>query len=419
MFIRTLLVLLAVSPAAFAARNVSISLRQSAEFVRGNNPDLIAARLRIEEAKGRLLGAGRLANPDLGLGLTHDRRFQEATVGVSFDQKFPVTARLRLEKALSSKLVEAAELEVREMEREVIAEAQTLVVKLLAIDSQRTLRKRQTELATKLSAFVTDRSNKGEISPLDAAQAQVDSQRLILEGRKLEAERVSLVGELKPKLGVAAGDTLSVAGELPLTVVPSGASWRQRPDYQLAITNEAAAATGVDLAKSTKWDDITAGAMWEGERMEDAPGGLEKTGFLGLRISIPLPIWNRNQGEIAEKQAAAIRAQLERGALASNIGNQVAAARAEMLANSDLATETREKLLPLVQQQTDRLEKAYETGQVDLLTVLRAREQRLQLESAVLDATRDFHLARIRFEAATGQHAPAAPKAPGSARASK
>jgi cobalt-zinc-cadmium efflux system outer membrane protein len=78
-----------------------------------------------------------------------------------------------------------------------------------------------------------------------------------------------------------------------------------------------------------------------------------------------------------------------------------------MQANADLAHETRDKLLPLVIEQTDKLEKAYEQGQTNLLTILRAREQRLQLEAAALDAVRDFHLARIRYEAATGKHAPA------------
>jgi cobalt-zinc-cadmium efflux system outer membrane protein len=78
-----------------------------------------------------------------------------------------------------------------------------------------------------------------------------------------------------------------------------------------------------------------------------------------------------------------------------------------MEANVKLARETKDTLLPLVMQQTDRLESAYKSGQADLLMVLRAREQRLQLESAVLDATRDFHLARIRYESAVGTHAPA------------
>jgi cobalt-zinc-cadmium efflux system outer membrane protein len=80
-----------------------------------------------------------------------------------------------------------------------------------------------------------------------------------------------------------------------------------------------------------------------------------------------------------------------------------------MQASHDLARETRDKLLPLVIEQTGKLEKAYESGQTDLLTILRAREQRLQLEAAALDAVRDFHLARIRYEAAIGKHAPATP----------
>jgi cobalt-zinc-cadmium efflux system outer membrane protein len=171
--------------------------------------------------------------------------------------------------------------------------------------------------------------------------------------------------------------------------------------------SEDAARSEIDLAKAKKWEDIGVGLMWEGERMEDAPDGLERTGFLGFQVRIPLPFWNKNQGEIAEKTAAAQRAVLETKALASIITNEAASARAEMEANAKLAGDTKDKLLPLVLQQTERLENAYKTGQTDLLTVLRAREQRLQLEAAVLDATRDFHPARIRYESATGKHAPA------------
>ncbi len=381
-----------------------ISLESVPARVRSSNPSLIAARLRIDEARGRLLGSGRLSNPEIGAGFSHDSRFREGTIGVSFDQRFPVTARLRIEKQLSAKLVEAAELEIRDAERLSIAEAQGLVVKLLSLEQQRELRTRQTELAQKLSKFAGDRAAKGEISPLDAAQAQVDSQRLILEARKIETEKVALVGELKPLLGIAASSELNVKGTLPKPKMPATSSWQGRPDYKLALVNEDASRIGIDLAKTKKWDDVTAGLMWEGERMEDAPDGLEKTGFIGLRVSIPLPFWNKNQGEIAERNAAATRAALETRALASNITNQQAAARAEMAANARLASDTEGTLLPLVLEQTGKLEKAYETGQSDLFSLLRSREQRLQLEVAVLDATRDFHLARIRYEAASGKH---------------
>ena len=388
--------------AASSASALTLSIPDIAQRIVQHNPDLAAARLSIEEARGRLLGAGRRANPEAGFDLKHDPRFSEGAIGLSLDQKFPVTARLRLEKKLSAQLVAAAELEVREIERKIIAEAQMLGVKLLSLEQQRALRQQQTELATKLADFAKGRAAVGELSALDAAQAQVDAQRLLLESRKLETERVSFIGELKPKFGLSSQSALSITGTLPaMKSVTAMRSWEQRADYQLARLKEDASLTDIDLARSKKWEDISVGAVLEGERMEDAPEGLSRTGFLGFRVSIPLPFWNKNEGEIAEKTASAQRAALETKALGSLIANEAQAALNEMKANAALAAETKDKLLPLVNEQTAKLEKAYESGQTDLFTVLRARDQRLQLEAAVLDATRDYHLARIRYEAAT------------------
>ncbi len=388
-------------PLTAIAGDIKIPLSSIPDYTLKHNPALKAARLSIAEAEGRLLGSGRLSNPEVGVNLTHDRRFDEGTLGFSFDQKFPLTARLRLEKALSKKLVAAAELEVLDRERKLIAEGQSLAIKLVSLEQQGALRKQQTELSQKLSKFAVERAAAGEISPLDAAQAQVDSQRLLLEGRKIETERISILGELKPKLGLSPEDSLSISGNLPVMTLPAKSSWQNRADYQLSRLAEDAARDEIGLAKSRKWDDLTAGVMWEGERMEDAPNGLERTNFFGVRLSLPLPFWNRNEGEIAEKTARSQRTALETKALGSLIANEAQAARNEMAAFASLANETKEKLLPLVIEQTSKLEKAYETGQTDLLTVLRAREQRLQLEAAVLEATRDYHLARIRYEAAT------------------
>lgn len=413
------LILSLCAPAVFAGTNVTVSLKQSAAYTREHNPDLAAARMRIAEAKGRLLGAGRLSNPELGIEFNTDRKGRENTVSVTFDQRFPVTARLRLEKRLSRQQVRAAELEVIEQERLIIAETQALLVKLISVGEQRTLRQHQVKLAQELSSFASDRAEKGEISPLDAAQAQVDSQRLILEARKLESERVALLGEVKPKLGISATSTLTVSDTLPVPVMPKDASWQGRPDFQLAQTREESSLTEVKLAEAAKWSDFSAGLMWDGERTEGVQS-MERTGFFGVRVSLPLPFWNRNQGEIAEKNAAATRASLETKALVAGITNQVIAAREEMATNAQLANETRNKLLPLVEQQTNKLEEAYATGQTDLLTILRAREQKLQLEAATLEATRDFHLARIRYEAATAQHAQAPkPARPANSRSRK
>lgn len=115
-------------------------------------------------------------------------------------------------------------------------------------------------------------------------------------------------------------------------------------------------------------------------------------GVIGFRISSSVTVLEQERRASGRETAAAERVRLEQAALAKQIRSDVENARKDMQTSYDLAHETRDKLLPLVIEQTGKLE-AYESGQTDLLTILRAREQRLQLEAAALDAVRDFHLA--------------------------
>ncbi|MFO1482766.1 MAG: TolC family protein [Verrucomicrobiaceae bacterium] len=379
-----------------------LSLHGIAARVRSHHPMLKAARLAIEEARGRQLGSGRLANPKLESSFQNESRVSPRTLLFGIEQSFPLTKRLTLEKQLTSQLVTAAELEVRDVERRFIAEARALAVKIVALEKQRALRQQQMDLAHKLSEFAKSRAAKGELSPLDAAQAQVDAQRLLLEGRRLETERISVLGALKPMLGLAPDESCMITGELPALVMPGILPWERRADYQMARTRTQAAQTDAALARSKRMQDVSAGFFSAQEMQDQSNGQRERTGYVGFRISIPLPFWNRNQGEIAEKRATAERQRLEAEALGKQIASEADTARKEMQANADLARETRDKLLPLVIEQTQKLERAYEAGQTDLMTILRARDQRLQLEAAALDAARDFHLARIRYESATG-----------------
>ncbi|MCW0218156.1 MAG: TolC family protein, partial [Prosthecobacter sp.] len=182
----------------FSSSASALSLSEIASRVRDHHPQLKAARLAVEEARGRQLGSGRLSNPSLGFEFQNESRASPRSGVFSLDQSFPITRRLSLEKQLSTQLVAAAELEVKDAERRLISEARSFAVKLLALDQQRSLRQQQTQLAQKLSSFAKERAAAGELSPLDAAQAQVDAQRLQLEARRIEIESVSLQGELKP-----------------------------------------------------------------------------------------------------------------------------------------------------------------------------------------------------------------------------
>jgi cobalt-zinc-cadmium efflux system outer membrane protein len=123
------------------------SLSGIASRVRSHHPMLKAARLAVEEAQGRQLGSGRLANPTLETSFQNESRVSPRTTIFAIDQSFPITKRLRLEKLLTSQLVTAAELEVRDVERRLIVEARGHAIKIVALEKQRALRQQQTALA--------------------------------------------------------------------------------------------------------------------------------------------------------------------------------------------------------------------------------------------------------------------------------
>lgn len=405
-FLSTSLILAVAS----SASALTITLADIGPRVHSSNPSLKAARIIVEEARGRQLGSGRLSNPTLSMDWRTESKVEPGSALLAFEQAFPITRRLSLEKKLTSQIITTSELEVRDAERRMIATAQSLAVQLLALDKQRALRQQQIALATKLSDYAKGRAKAGEISVLDVAQIGLDAQRLTVDSQRIEALHTSLLGELKTMLDLPPADSLTLSGDLSAISLPAITNvLNQRADYQLAQTKMAAAQTDADLAKAKRLQDVTLGFIGGPEQQYVQGTGEQRTGFIGFRISLPLPFWNRNQGEIAEKTAVKKRVALERDALGKRIINEADTARGEMLINARLAKETKDTLLPLALQQTAQLEKAYESGQADLMTVLRAREQRLQLEASSLDALRDFHLARIRYEAAIGKHAPVVP----------
>ena len=66
------------------------------------------------------------------------------------------------------------------------------------------------------------------------------------------------------------------------------------------------------------------------------------------------------------------------------------------------ADEVRDELLPEARQLVSQLEDAYRAGQAEILAVLRARHQRMELEGKYLMAIEDYYLAQVRYETATG-----------------
>lgn len=387
------------------AGEVRLTPASAADYARRHNPALAAARFRIEEARGRLTQSGRLSNPEFETEFRHTPDFAERTFEVSFMQKFPVTNRLRLEKAVGRAELAAAQAEVRDAERKLAASVETAAIKIVALEQQRILRDKQLVNSREAAEAAIKRASVGEASTVDAAQFELETRQLETERLQLEVERVALVGELRPLLGLRGSNTLNVSGDLPAPdrLPSSKPDVASRPDVVAARHTAQAAEQTATLAIKNKWEDFGAGVVTEAERRMDEPEGLVNEYMVGFRISLPLPFWNKNEGRIQETRAAAQRARKEVEARVVEAMGEAAGARGEMAALAKVIADMDDQLLPKSRELESQLRQIYATGQGTLTEVLRATERRLTLESRRLDALRDYHLARIRHAAAVGK----------------
>jgi len=380
---------------------VVVSLAGIGDRIRAQNPDLAAARLRIQEALGRMNQSGRLANPELETSIEHNPQFREGKIEVGFSQRFPVTGKLALEKEISLLELKASEAEVREVERQLVGQARAAVVKILATRQRRDLLREQSAASGKFAGFLSEIAAKGEGSPLDAGQAKLEAASLPMEIRQLDATEAALAGELKPLLGMRPAEGLSIGGTLPEPALPGAAADpSRRPDFQAAKLDAAAAAQGVALEQSRRYEDWEGGIFTGVERTEDAPEGYQNEAIVGVRLKVPLPLWNKNEGAIQEARAKKQRKEMEATALGRNIRLEAEAARAEMEEWAKMIREINDTLLPLADEQSALAETTFRNGQGEIQSVLRSREKRQQLAAARLDALREFHLARVRHETA-------------------
>jgi cobalt-zinc-cadmium efflux system outer membrane protein len=380
---------------------VVVSLASVGARIHTQNPDLAAARLSVREAAGRLRQSGRLANPDLESSVERHPDSREGKVEIGLSQRFPVTSRLRLEREVSLVEFKSSEAEVREVERQLIGQARETLVKVMAARERRELLREQSAVATRFAEFLSEVAAKGEGSPLDASQAKLEAATHAMEMRQLSASEMALIGELKPLLGMGPEDALHIDGTLPEPSLPrSVLDPSVRPDFQVATLAARAAAHGVDLEFSRRYDDVEGGLFAAAERTQDSPEGYKDEAILGLRFKIALPFRNQNEGAIQAAQAKQERKDKEVVALRRKIQLEAAAARAEMKEWAKMIHEINQTLLPLADAQSTLAESTYHKGQGEIQAVLRSHDKRFQFAAARLDAHREFHLARVRYETA-------------------
>ena len=176
-----------------------------------------------------------------------------------------------------------------------------------------------------------------------------------------------------------------------------------RPDLIRAALETDAATAEIALAHSEVWEDITVGVEYEYMRTLDGPD-LMNENFLGARVIIPLPVWNRNQGNIAGKTAGRERAGHALEAAKLGIESEIASARIRAAKTGSIATVISKDSLPLLDETRGVLESSIRTGQANTTEAITLTNQEINQRLFYVDSLMNQALALSELEAALGSN---------------
>ncbi|MCA9666625.1 MAG: TolC family protein [Myxococcales bacterium] len=119
-------------------------------------------------------------------------------------------------------------------------------------------------------------------------------------------------------------------------------------------------------------------------------------------LSLPIPMWQRNQGAVARARARVAVARAEHRALRRQLHARIARAVAAVRAGAKRIRIYGTKVLPTFGTSLRMLQRAFEAGKIDVLQVMVARGRFLEIQRQALNAYDDYYRAVATLEAVVG-----------------
>jgi cobalt-zinc-cadmium efflux system outer membrane protein len=305
----------------------------------------------------------------------------------------------RIESARAATRV--SEFELADVRRQVIAQVKRAFTDALTAEATVRLASDNLQSIDELERLSRLRAEKGEIAELELLRIQ--TQRFAFERDLADARQAVQVGKvaLRTTMGPdAIARDFDVAGELAFRDVPLDGdrllqqSLERRPDVRAAEAGREKARADVNLARANAWWDFAPQVQYQ--RI-----GPDNT--FGVGISVPLRVFDRNQGEIERTQAGVQRADHLRDAAINQVRSEVESALASVLTEREKVRRLGDLYLPRAERVRATVDFAYRRGGLSVLDLLDA--QRTYRETALehVRALGNYWNAVYQLEAAVGE----------------
>lgn len=392
-------VFVCVSANVAAAQDRLLTLSDVIVRARERAPDVVSARLAVEEARGRLAGASLRfqTNPeiDVAVGNRNAAGGRSADFELGIGQALEPAARRAARVAGANAAIDASTADVERVMRRVLGDAVTAYYHALHANERLTLLVSALDVAASTFASAERRYRAGEIAVLDVNIARTSLARVRAERESAEATKAAALGALKQLLSL--DGPVDVTGSLRTGDVVDSEAMIAAADRRPELRTLEAAIQDADA-------DVRLGRTFtKPEYGVDARYAREAGDHIVLAgLTIALPAFSRGQElqAVASARSARLRSELEAARVRGRIEIRTAF---DVLSRRQAAVRILEsEVLSGLEENVQLTTRSFDAGQIGLPDLLLIRREILDTRAQYLDALLEAALARTNLDASAG-----------------
>jgi cobalt-zinc-cadmium efflux system outer membrane protein len=397
------------------AQTDALTLAGAKQLAFERNWDLLAAKSGIDAAQAQLIVAREFPNPTASISTAKigDRESGTSMGNGLWERNYDSIAAVsqlieiggkRYDRQLAARAgvtgARAAFFDARRLLDQGVTKA--YVAAVLAGDNARILNESAGYLRHEAD-LAEVKFRAGAISDSDKKQIEISAEQFELQARSADAAAAQariaveiLLGEKQPQGNWTPANSLDRLSTTPPTGTNELRPQVERPDVIVADANLKSSVANLKLQKAMRIPDPTISIGGE----HNPPGGGPPVDTLNIGVSFPLPLWNRNGGEIKAAEAARAQAELALEKAQAQVQADIANAGSEYDEAAQRWQRYRDQTVPKSAKVRESVAFAYEKGGASLVDLLEAERTDNDVRLAAAQAQADTASATADVQAA-------------------
>jgi cobalt-zinc-cadmium efflux system outer membrane protein len=416
MFWRCCTVVALLGSSASAQSSQTLTWDQVRAQFEQNNPTLLADRLNIAESRAEEITAFLRPNPTFTLSVDGTQIAPEKGVwqpfagtfespGISYLHERQHKRELRLESAKSATLI--AESNHADLERTLIFDLRGAFVTILQAKAVLQLAKDNLAYYDHVLQISRDRFNAGDIAQVDLdrlelqrVQYESDAQTAEVNLRTAKIHLLTLLNDRTPVEQFDVGGAFDFNDQLPSREEIRKIALDARPDLKAAVEAVDKARTDHKLAVANGSTDPTFGAWYTHNSSTNNPFAINT---VGISVSIPFRIFDRNQGEKLRTQLDVTRNERLRDAAEASVLSDVDSGYATLESNLTLLLPYKARYLQQSVRVRDTVTFSYQQGGASLIDFLNAQAEYRSVQLNYVNLIGSYLTAAAQLNLAVGR----------------